>query len=87
MPFCSRWSANGNFRSGNAAEIAAWTASAWWPTTGATGEAPSSSARAIGYAQSGRFRTWCRTFALSDFIRVPLPAQSTIAARAVVMAR
>ena len=80
VPRCSAWRANLSGAPGRAARSAASTASAWWPTTTTTGEAPASSAARMGNQASGLPASWWSTLAVPDFMRVPLPAARTTAA-------
>ena len=81
VPRCSSCTAKRSGAPGRAAASAACTASAWWPTTTTTGSAPASIARLTGYQARGRPPISWSTLALRDFIRVPLPAARTMAAR------
>src|SRR5947207_1783435 len=80
VPSCSDCRAKRTGAPGNCRDSSCSTAAAWWPTTTTTGDASSASAARMGKNAIGRPAAACSTFALSDFIRVPLPAASTTAA-------
>src|SRR6266404_2694261 len=80
VPSCSDCRAKRIGAPGNCRASSCSTAAAWWPTTTTTGEASSASAVRMEKNAMGRPQASCSTLALSDFIRVPLPAASTTAA-------
>ncbi len=68
-------------------DSAAWTASAWCPTTMVTDRGARVKAVSSTWLIIGRPATWCRTLGRADFMRVPFPAARTTMCRGVLKYR